>query len=127
MFALTTVPSARSRGELAVAGSTAPPPESITRSALLRRTGVAAAALAFGGATGSRAFAGPLKYAGRQLEGSLSIAQWRHFMPEYDVWFNGTWAKTWGEKNDVQVDIDHLYTTRLPPLARGRGEGAAGP
>ena len=30
-------------------------------------------------------------------------------MPEYDVWFNGTWAKTWGEKNDVQVDIDHLY------------------
>jgi multiple sugar transport system substrate-binding protein len=100
-----------------VAGSTAPTPEAITRSALLRRTGVAAAALAFGGATGRRAFAGPLKYAGRQLKGSLSIAQWRHFMPEYDVWFNGTWAKTWGEKNDVQVDIDQLYTTRLPPLA----------
>ena len=63
------------------------------------------------------AFAGPLKYAGRQLEGSLSIVQWRHFMPEYDVWFNGTWAKTWGEKNDVQVTIDHVYNTRLPPLA----------
>jgi multiple sugar transport system substrate-binding protein len=98
-------------------GSTDPAPEAITRSALLRRSGVAAAALVFGGATGSRAFAGPLKYAGRELAGSLTIAQWRHVVPEYDVWFDGTWAKAWGEQNDVQVDIDHLYTTRLPALA----------
>ncbi len=98
-------------------GSTDPAPEAITRSALLRRSGVAAAALAFGGATGRRAFAGPLRYTGRQLKGSLSIAQWRHVVPEYDVWFDLTWAQTWGEENDVQVDIDHLYTTRLPPVA----------
>ena len=98
-------------------GSTDPRPEAITRSALLRRSGVAAAALAFGGATGRRAFAGPLRYAGRQLKGSLSIVQWRHVVPEYDVWFDRTWAQTWGEKNDVQVEIDHLYTTRLPALA----------
>jgi multiple sugar transport system substrate-binding protein len=78
---------------------------------------VAAAALAFGGATGRRAFAGPLRYRGRQLAGSLSIVQWRHVVPEHDVWFDGTWAKTWGEQNDVQVDVDHLYTTRLPALA----------
>lgn len=98
-------------------GLTDPPPEAITRSALLRRSGVAAAALAFGGATGRRAFAGPLRYAGRQLKGSLSIVQWRHVVPAYDAWFDGTWAPTWGEENDVQVDIDHLYTTRLPALA----------
>jgi multiple sugar transport system substrate-binding protein len=97
--------------------STNPTSEAITRSALLRRTGAAAAALAFGGVTARPAFAGPLSYAGRQLKGSLSIAQWRHVVPEYDVWFDGTYAQTWGEQNDVQVDIDHLYTTRLPPLA----------
>ncbi len=99
-----------------VPGSTDPSPEAITRSALLRRTVAAAAGLAFGGATERYAFAGPLRYAHRELNGSLSIAQWRHFMPEYDVWLT-KWAKTWGESNDVQVDIDHLYTTRLPPLA----------
>ena len=69
VFALTTVPLGRFRGELAVAGSTAPPPESITRSALLRRTGVAAAALAFGGATARYAFAGPAEVRGPPTRG----------------------------------------------------------
>ena len=85
-----------------------PAPETITRSALLRRSGTAAAALAF---------AGPMRYTRRELKGSLSIAQWRHVVPEHDAWFNQTWSKTWGEQNDVQVVVDNLYTTRLPALA----------
>jgi multiple sugar transport system substrate-binding protein len=91
-----------------VVSSRHPAPETITRSALLRRSGAAAAALAF---------AGPLRYGRRELKGDLSIAQWRHVVPEHDVWFNQTWAKAWGQKNDVQVVVDNLYTTRLPGLA----------
>ena len=29
----------------------------------------------------------------------------------------GTWAKAWGEKNDVQVEVDHASYTQLPALA----------
>jgi len=58
-----------------------------------------------------------MRYTRRELKGTLSIAQWRHVVPEHDAWFNQTWAKSWGEKNDVQVVVDNLYTTRLPPLA----------
>lgn len=63
------------------------------------------------------AFAGPLKHKGRELKGKLSILQWRHFVPRYNAWFDGTWAKTWGEQNDVQVNVDHVDYTRLPELA----------
>ena len=88
----------------------------LTRSALLRRAGAAAAGLAVLGGGAPYAFAGPLKYRNRSLKGSLSIVQWAHFVPKYDAWL-GTWAKSWGEKNDVKVDIDHVAYTRLPELA----------
>lgn len=91
--------------------------ERLTRSELLRRAGVAAAAVAVGGGAVPYAFAGPMKYTRRSLKGDLSIVQWTHFMPEYDIWFDGTWAKTWGEANDVQVSVDHVSNTRLPALA----------
>ena len=71
-------------------------------------------------AAGTRApyaFAGPLKYRRRLLRGSLSIVQWSHFVPRYDAWFDGTWAKAWGEKNDVQVDGGPREHTQLPALA----------
>ena len=101
-----------------MSGSTNPAPEVMTRSALLQRTGVAAAALAFGGATGGRAFAGPLKYRGRQLAGSLSIVQWRHVIPEYDAWFELDLGAGLGrEERRRRSTIDHVYTTRLPALA----------
>ena len=91
--------------------------EGLTRSELLRRAGVAAAAAIVVGGTTPYAFAGPLKYKGRELKGNLSIVQWRHFVPRYDAWFDGTWAKTWGEQNDIQVNVDHVDYTRLPELA----------
>jgi multiple sugar transport system substrate-binding protein len=91
--------------------------ERLTRSQLLRRAGVAAAAAAVAGTSAPYAFAGPLKYRHRLLKGRLSIVQWSHFVPRYDAWFDGTWAKAWGEKNDVQVDVDHESYTLLPALA----------
>ncbi len=89
----------------------------LTRSELLRRAGIAAAAVAVGGGTAPYAFAGPLKYTRRSLEGDLSIVQWNHFVPEYDAWFDETWATTWGQENDIQVSVDHVSYTRLPALA----------
>lgn len=88
----------------------------LTRSELLRRAGVAAAAVAVGGATPSYAFAGPLRYQGRWLAGDLSVVQWAHFVPRYNAWFR-TWAEAWGEQNDVQVNVDLEPYTQLPALA----------
>ena len=99
-----------------MSSSTGAHPKGLTRSDLLRRAGVATAAVAVGGATAPAAFAGPLRYTRRALKGSLSIVQWSHVVPEYDTWFD-TWADTWGTANDVQVTVDHVSNTLLPALA----------
>src|SRR4029450_2276837 len=91
--------------------------ERLTRSQLLRRAGVAAAAVAGAGTSAPDAVAGPAEERHQLLKGRLSIVQWSHFVPRYDAWFDGTWAKAWGEKNDVQVDVDPESCTLLPALA----------
>src|SRR4051794_22870723 len=63
------------------------------------------------------AFAGPMKHAQREAKGQLSIIQWIHFVPAYDEWFDKTWCKQWGEKNDVQVHVDHINNTQLDATA----------
>ena len=100
-----------------MAGATGTRGNGLTRGELLRRAGVAAAAVAVGGAKAPYAFAGPMRHTGRSLQGDLSIVQWSHFVPKYDAWFDDTWAKSWGERNDVQVNVDHVAYTRLPELA----------
>src|ERR671922_1721127 len=93
------------------------------RRELLRRAGAGAASVGLAGSGLGRAFYGPLRFKGRWLKGDLTIIQWIHFVPAYDVWFDGTWAKQWGEKNDVQVKVDHILNTLLP--ARAAAEVAA--
>ncbi len=39
---------------------------------------------------------------------TLKIAQWVHFVPAYDEWFNKTYIKEWGEKNDTEVIVDNI-------------------
>jgi len=34
--------------------------------------------------------------------------QWAHFVPGYDHWFNESFTKQWGEKNNVSVTIDNV-------------------
>ena len=43
--------------------------------------------------------------------------QWRHFVPAYDPWFNETFARQWGEANDVEVIIDNVGFADLTPRA----------
>jgi multiple sugar transport system substrate-binding protein len=94
------------------------------RRELLRRAGVGAASLGVAGSGLGQAFYGPLRFKGRDLKGDLTIIQWAHFVPAYDKWFDNTWSKNWGEKNDVQVKVDHILNTLLP--ARAAAEAAAG-
>ena len=39
---------------------------------------------------------------------TLKILQWVHFVPGYDKWFNETYVKEWGEKNDTKVIVDNI-------------------
>ena len=96
----------------------------LTRRELLRRTGVGVAAIGLAGSGASKAFAfaGPHKFTHRELSGNLSILQWVHFVPAYDVWFDD-YAKKWGQRNNVQVTIDHIDLTQIP--ARAAAEVAA--
>jgi multiple sugar transport system substrate-binding protein len=39
---------------------------------------------------------------------TLKILQWRHFVPAYDKWFNETYNREWGEKNNTKVIVDNI-------------------
>src|SRR5919198_2035577 len=92
----------------------------LTRGDLLKQAGAGAAAIGLAGTVGvekAYSFAGPLKYKGRWLKNELKILQWVHFVPAYDKWFDNEWVKTWGEKNDTDVKVDHVNNQELPSRA----------
>src|SRR5919205_213815 len=73
----------------------------ISRRKFDKLTGGAAAAAGF-----TSAFLFPQRALAQQK--TLKIVQWSHFVPGYDKWFDGTFCKQWGEKNDTQVVVDHI-------------------
>jgi len=91
----------------------------LTREDLLKRAGAAAFAVSMFGALPDKAlgFYGPLRFANKQLSGELRILQWAHFVPPYDPWLDGTYVKQWGEKNDVEVKVDHINLALIPSTA----------
>jgi multiple sugar transport system substrate-binding protein len=44
---------------------------------------------------------------------TLRIMQWKHFVPGYDTWFNETYTKEWGEKNNTTVIVDNVGLAEL--------------
>jgi len=48
---------------------------------------------------------------------TLKIIQWSHFVPAWDTWFNGTYVKEWGQKNDTNVIVDNINLVDLPARA----------
>jgi multiple sugar transport system substrate-binding protein len=48
---------------------------------------------------------------------TLKIAQWSHFVPAYDEWFDKTFCKQWGEKHGTNVQVDHINLNELPARA----------
>jgi multiple sugar transport system substrate-binding protein len=53
----------------------------------------------------------------RAQKKTLKIAQWSHFVPDYDKWFDGVYTKQWGEKNGTEVIVDHINLNELPARA----------
>jgi multiple sugar transport system substrate-binding protein len=91
--------------------------DSLTRRELLRRAGVGGAVILYGGAVPKTSVAGVPKYAHKELKNTLKIIQWRHFVPAYDTWFDNTYVKLWGQRNDTDVVVDHINLTDLPSRA----------
>jgi multiple sugar transport system substrate-binding protein len=62
--------------------------------------------------------------------GSLKLLMRSHFIPAWDTWFDN-WAKAWGEKNKVSIEVDHILAGELPPkwaaeVATGDGHDMMG-
>src|SRR5207302_9626576 len=73
----------------------------ITRRRFVKLTGGAAAAAGM-----TSAFLFPQRALAQQK--TLKILQWSHFVPGYDKWFDGSFTKEWGAKNNTKVTVDHI-------------------
>jgi multiple sugar transport system substrate-binding protein len=85
-----------------------------TRRELLAGGGRVALASALGPALIARAAEPPV----------LRVAQWAHFVPAFDQWFDQTFASRWGERHGVRVEVEHLSPGEL--RARATSEVATG-
>jgi len=78
----------------------------LSRRQFLRATGSGLAAVSAGSALAACS-GGPVTSA--SAKGSLRLLLWSHFVPAFDTYFDN-WAKHWGEKNHVSVEVDHVPT-----------------
>ena len=62
----------------------------------------------------------------RAQQKTLRILQFKHFVPSYDEWFSGTYAKEWGEKNATRVIVDYLGLADLSAQAKAEVEARRG-
>ncbi len=86
------------------------PDRHASRRDFLRLTAGAAAITALGGAcsSGSDKRAASTENSGSKGPKSLRIAQWGHFVPAYDGWFDNEFTQRWGDEHDIEVVVDHL-------------------
>jgi multiple sugar transport system substrate-binding protein len=106
----------------------------LDRRQFLRVAGGAAALAAVGCGSGSKRKdpAATTKTSGPGGgERTLRIAQWGHFVPGFDEWFDNDFARRWGEAHDVEVIVDHVpfneVTARADTeVARGQGHDIFG-
>jgi len=89
--------------------------ESLTQQRLTRRQLLQTASVGLAGAALAPALAACERKTVQQnvLTDQLSIVQWAHFVPAYDVWFD-KYADEWGTKNKVKVTVDHVNNLDLP-------------
>ncbi len=88
----------------------------LTRREFARLTGAGALATGVGAN-----FLFPARAAAQQK--TLKIAQWSHFIPAYDKWFDNTFTKEWGAKHNTNVIVDHIAIGEIN--ARAAAEVAA--
>lgn len=78
----------------------------MSRRQVLRAAGGGLAAVSAGSALAACS-GGPV--ASGSSKGSLNLLLWSHFVPAFDTYFD-KWAKQWGDKNHVDVSVDHVQT-----------------
>jgi multiple sugar transport system substrate-binding protein len=86
-------------------------PHEITRRTFTKLAGSGA----LGAGLGGPAFLFPERAEAQQK--TLKIIQWSHFVPAWDTWFNGTYTKEWGQKNNTNVTVDNINLVDLPARA----------
>jgi multiple sugar transport system substrate-binding protein len=86
--------------------------DGFTRRGFLRLAGGALAATAVGCNSGSgtaTSKAGTASTtAGAKGPRQLRIAQWSHYVAGYDQWWDEAYTKGWGERNGIEVVVDHF-------------------
>ena len=100
--------------------------DELTRRDLIRRAGLGAIVLVYGGTGAKTAVAGVPKYRKKELKGTLRIMQWSHFVPAYDKWFDNVFTKRWGQANDTEVKVDHVNLAQLPTIAASQVAAQSG-
>jgi multiple sugar transport system substrate-binding protein len=55
--------------------------------------------------------------AGSTGKPTLRIAQWNHYVAGYDQWWDTEYTKRWGERNGVEVIVDHFDINQAPAHA----------
>lgn len=70
------------------------------------------------------AFLFPERAAAQQK--TLKILQWSHFVPAWDTWFNSTYTKEWGQKNNTNVVVDNINLVDLNTRAASEAQAKKG-
>jgi multiple sugar transport system substrate-binding protein len=79
------------------------------------------------GAVGLAASVGPFFHVRpAKAAKTLKILQWVHFVPRYDKWFNETYVKEWGEKNDTEVIVDNISIAQINSRAAAEASAKQG-
>ena len=94
--------------------------DSFTRRGFLRAAAGAAVAVATGVGcnSGDKPKSSPsASKAGANGERTLRIAQWNHYVAGYDQWWDDEYTRRWGEKNGIDVVVDHFDIAQLPAQA----------
>ncbi len=93
---------------------------SVTRRRFLKASGAAAGAAGL-----APALSAPFVSRALAADKSLSIVQWSHFVPAYDTWFD-KFAKDWGDKNKIEVTVDHVPVQDVPARAAAEASAQSG-
>ena len=90
----------------------------LSRRGLLKSAGCAAAA----------AGVAPSIIPGRATaqQKTLKILKFKHFVPNYNEWFSGTYAKEWGKQNDTQMIVEDIGLGDIGDRAAAEAEAQQG-
>ncbi len=79
----------------------------VSRREFLRRTG----GLTFGIASTGPFFLFPERTQAQRK--TLKILRWRHFVPAHDEWFDGAFAKQWGQRHETEVIVHYVPIEKI--------------